>query len=202
MSDIQRSAAAGRSTAEIALTRMCDPKTSSGAEAMLLRIEELEKQVARLRLGVGSAPAASTDKPSVTASQDAEKIGTEKKAPSVSTGTTAAAVNTSTVTGEASSVPTPYKRWANAVERIGDIKRPLSVQFISAAAYTADARSFTIIMSPFFAKRLRSSEDDLAILRGILSEMEGCAPAEIHLDIQEKGVSNRGFLSELETSVE
>ncbi len=200
LSDIQRSSVFGRSTAEIALTRMCDPKTSSGEEALLLRIEELEKQVARLRLGVGSAPAAPTDDP--PKATDAEKHTAKKTTPAVGKEKTTADTASSAAPAQTTGTPAPYKKWASAVESIAQIKRPLSVQFISAAAYTADARTFTIIMSPFFAKRLRTSEDDLAILRGILSEMEGCAPSEICLDIREKGAKEQGFLSELETSAE
>lgn len=196
LSDIQRSASAGRSIAEIALTRMCDAKTTATAEAMLVRIEELEKQVAMLKLGVGGTPTASpTDSPRPAPAQAPKPPRTkpvdEPKAPDAPTA----------ARPSAPPALAPYKKWSRAVERIGEIKRPLSVQFISAAAYTADARTFVVVMSPFFAQRLRASEADLSILRGILSELEGCEASDIRLDIQDKN-SAKNLISEIEETMD
>ncbi len=198
LGDIGRGSGTGRSTAEIALTRLCDAKTAATAEAMLVRIEELEKQVAMLKLGVPSTP-------SPTASAAAEEPvaptpTAEKPKEPTRTSPTLTESAPPTVT-PAAGQPQPYRKWSRVIERIGEIKRPLSVQFIGAAAYTADARSFTVEMSSFFAKKLLASEGDMAILKGILAELEGCDAASIHLDIQEKRASGGQLFGELERSL-
>ncbi len=192
LSDMQRSAAAGRSIAEIALTRMCDPKASATAEALLLRIEDLEKQVAKLTLGVGVAPRPT---PSSAPAAQPTKVAPTAPAPAPSDN------SRHTEAPAARRTLAPYKSWARVVERIGEIKQPLSVQFISAAAYTADHRTFTVVMGAFFAKRLQSSESDLAILRGILAQIEECDPADIRLDIQTKETA-KSFLSEIKETMD
>jgi len=198
LGDIGRGSGTGRSTAEIALTRLCDAKTAATAEAMLVRIEELEKQVAMLKLGVPSTPSptasAAAEEP-VAPTPTAEK---PKEPTRTSPTLTESAPPTAT---PAAGQPQPYRKWSRAIERIGEIKRPLSVQFIGAAAYTADARSFTVEMSSFFAKKLLASEGDMAILKGILAELEGCDAASIHLDIQEKRASGGQLFGELERSL-
>ena len=48
---MQRAQNSKRSIAEIALTRMCDAKASSSPEALALRIEELERELSKLKFG-------------------------------------------------------------------------------------------------------------------------------------------------------
>lgn len=196
--DIQRSAGAARSTAEIALTRLCDPKTAATAEAMLVRIEELEKQVAMLRLGVSATGGQTAPQPSPATPAPPPEQKAPLREPSVKDAPIAQKARASSPVTEGK--PLPYKRWSRAVERIGEIKRPLSVQFINAAAYTADGRAFTVVMTPFFAKKLRASEGDVAILKGILAELEGCDAASIRLDIRDKGAGGEDPSEELERS--
>ena len=52
MADMQRAINSKRAIAEITLTRMCDTKLSESNESLLLRIEELEKAVRMMKLGV------------------------------------------------------------------------------------------------------------------------------------------------------
>ena len=52
---LQKTGIARRAAAEIALTRMCDPKLGTTPEAMLARVEELEKEVKRLKIGIPAA---------------------------------------------------------------------------------------------------------------------------------------------------
>ena len=72
------------------------------------------------------------------------------------------------------------------MERIGELKRSLSVQFISATATVAPTHHYTISMGSFFAKRLSGSESDLAIVRGVIAELEGVAPSEITVTVVDK----------------
>lgn len=59
---LQKTGIARRAAAEIALTRMCDPRLGTTPEAMLARLEELEKEVKRLKVGI--PPARISDKSS------------------------------------------------------------------------------------------------------------------------------------------
>lgn len=55
---LQKTGVARRAAAEIALTRMCDARLGTTPEAMLARIEELEREVKKLRIGGPPRPAA------------------------------------------------------------------------------------------------------------------------------------------------
>ena len=182
---IQRLGGAGRSVAELTLMRMCDEKMSPSPEAVLLRMEELEKQMARLKLGAPVSRPSPAPEESMPATEVPATVSEESPAEKSTEGT----------------APVPYKRWLRAVEKIGDVKRSLSVQFKNSAAYSADGRSFVITMSPFFAKRLTDSSDDAAILRGVLADLEGCAPGDIRLDIRPMAAGKTDFISELADTI-
>ena len=70
------------------------------------------------------------------------------------------------------------------VERIGEIKTSLSVQYLQSRAYVMPDGSYLIRMNSFFASRLSGSDTDLAILRGIIAEGEGKAADEVRLVIE------------------
>ena len=59
---LRRSSGDRRATAELALTRLAEPRLSTSPEALLARVEELEKQVALLRTGA-SVPQPAVKKP-------------------------------------------------------------------------------------------------------------------------------------------
>ncbi len=61
---LQKTGVSRRASLEIALTRMCDPRLSSAPESLVARIEELEKELALLR--VGGVPARATVPPAET----------------------------------------------------------------------------------------------------------------------------------------
>jgi DNA polymerase-3 subunit gamma/tau len=136
MADMQRAFNSKRSIAEIALTKMCEPKLTTSAEALLVRVEELEKQISMLRLGIP------------VQNQEAKPTRPvhnviEKKAESS--------------TDRSASVAQPclpYERWQTVIERISELKKSLSSQFIGAKAYKISENSFVINMNEFFASRL------------------------------------------------
>ena len=175
--EMQRGTVAKRSLAEITLTRMCDPHLSQSPEALAVRIEELEKQISMMRMGaiaVAANPSPVATKPvaSVTPSTPAPASAPAAPSPAVSEPTSGATC--------------AYRKWSRVVERIGELKRSLSVQFISATATVAPTHHYTISMGSFFAKRLSGSESDLAIVRGVIAELEGVAPSEITVTVVDK----------------
>ncbi len=176
--EMQRGTASKRSLAEITLTRMCDPHLSQNPEALAVRIEELEKQISMMRMGaiaIADAPAVSDRKSAPSAVAD------EPKTPKA-----AAPAPTSAPQMKTGEAPTAYRKWSRVVERIGELKRSLSVQFISASATVAPTHCYTIYMGSFFAKRLSESEADLAIVRGVIAELEGVRQSEITVSVVDK----------------
>ena len=84
------------------------------------------------------------------------------------------------------------------LERISEIKKPLSSIFFGARAFRMGS-SFAIQLKPFFLERLKSSSADIAILRGVIAECEGIQPDAVKLSLgvmsDEKGP---GVLSDLD----
>lgn len=166
MADMQRATNSKRSIAEIALTRMCDPRLVASAEALAVRIEELEKQISMMKLGIGVS-AASQPEIKQSSAPINEKTDIKPQEASV-----------------ADEKMQPYDRWQSARERIGELKRSLSSQFNGSSAYRLGAGSFLVRMSDFFAERLKSGTSDYAILKGVLAELEGVTPADITVSVE------------------
>ena len=186
LADMQRATNSKRSIAEIALTRMCSARLMATPEALAARIEELEKQITLLKMGVPTQPIAQT-----------EQKPTEKKAEP--TAPKAVEVREEKRAPEASSAPTPYGNFGEVLERISEIKKSLSSQFVSGKAYRASRTDFIIQLNKFFADRLNSSEADKAIVRGVIAELEGLAPSEVNVRFEEKGAEKgNGALSDLD----
>lgn len=173
--DMQRASDAVRGIAEIALTRMCDPKLMATPEALAARVDDLEKQISAWKLGA-VLPTQPSD---VTASRPIDRGAADIH------DTSAQPSKPSTAVG--ATQPKPYGKWARVVERIGEIKRSLSVQFISATAEEVSPRSILLTMNPFFAKKLSGSDADIAMIKGVIAELESCHPSEIAISIREKG---------------
>ena len=197
MADMQRAFNSKRSIAEIALTRMCDARSAITPEALALRVDELEKEISKLKMGVGttSAPAAEavTVLPPVKESAPVtEPVSAPAPKPSDKGVNTTKTAKTENKTGQSASDAPPtatkktvaYAAWESVVERIGEIKTSLSVQFIKSRAYVRPDGTYLIRMNSFFAGRLAGNENDLKILRGVIAEREGVSPADVRLVIE------------------
>jgi len=185
MADMQRAFNSKRSIAEIALTRMCDPKLTSSAESLAVRIEELEKEVSMLRLGVPVAPSPKKEERIAEIKKPTEKAVEAAKPQSVTT----------------SSAPELYPLWGSVIERIRELKRSLASGIASATVYRAGENKFTVKLSDFFAKKLASDEADFAIVRGVIAQIEGKNPAEIVLHIESANKPLGTAFSEIENAL-
>ena len=182
LDDMQRASNAKRSIAEIALTRMCDPKLLPTAEALAVRIEELEKQIAMIKMGVTVAPTAE-----------------EKKAVETKVATVKEEAGEPSPEKKKENSPEPYSAWSGVLERIAEIKKSLSSQFVGARATRLSESSFLIEMSGFFADKLSSSPADMSIVRGVIAEKEGKNPAEVSVTVKAKSSGMQGgFNSDLD----
>ena len=169
MADMQRAFNSKRSIAEITLTRMCDPRLSASNESLLLRIEELEKAVKMMKLGVPQA---------VTSDTVVIKPKTDTKASDAESKNSAPEQKKKAVSLQL------YSGWGDVLGKISEVKMSLSAGFAGASVYTDGQGAYYLRMSDFFSKKLSSNETDLAIVRGIIAEYEGKNSAEIKLVIE------------------
>ena len=197
MADMQRAFNSKRSIAEIALTRMCDAKSSMSPEALALRVDELERELSMMKLGVGTAQRIVNDEtnvkvlPTVKIIEEKQEEKPDEPAKSVSM----PAVNVS-------AKPVKYERWQYAVERIGELKRSLAVQLKTSQAYRRPDGSFLLRMNSFFAKNILANNDDLSIIRGIIAEKEGVPSEEVRINIEPIDTSSIGdFSDEIENNI-
>ena len=169
MADMQRAFNSKRSIAEIALTRMCDTRLSESNEALALRIEELERSVKMLKLGVTpvAQPLVEHPEPKSIESKTQQKVIEPK--------------NKSTKSPATLSL---YSGWGSVIKKIAELKRSLSATIAAASVYTDGCGTFVIRMSDFFADKLSSNETDISIVRGTIAENERKSAAEIKIVIE------------------
>ena len=185
MADMQRALNSKRAIAEITLTRMCDSRLSFDAESLTLRMEELERTVKMLKLGVpASIPAVAADeskqqKTDVKAEQNTKSISELKKTENKSLAL--------------------YTDWGIVLKKIAELKRSLSVGFAGASVYTDGDSNYVIRMSGFFLDKLKSSATDIAIVRGVIAEHEGKSPEQIRLVIENKDNKSEKNDSEIDS---
>ena len=190
MADMQRAFNSKRSIAEIALTRMCDAKSAQSPEALALRIEELEKSVSMLRLGIGSSSLASIEEsvtvlPTVKAAADEEVL---------------------TPALEADNNPNNkekkialYGDWTCVVEKIAELKRSLASRLKDAKVYKVQNGPYLVRLSDFFAKMISSNPEELAILRGIIAEVDGISPDNVEIAIEPLDTRSSKYSDELDS---
>ncbi len=178
MADMQRAFNSKRSIAEIALTRMCDARTEVTPEALALRVDELEKELSMLKMGVGSTGRIVNDAESVTVLPPVKEADVEDQ------NNESDLSKTSDKPKQKADRPTKYSAWGEIVERIAELKTSLSVQFNKSIAYRTSDGAFHIRMNSFFASRLASSDTDLSIVRGVIAERERMDANDVRLVIE------------------
>lgn len=181
MADMQRAFNSKRSIAEITLTRMCDPKLSGSVEALAARVEELEKQVTMLKLGV-SVPVAQQAVAEPEPVTEEKPIAKPEKSES------------------APDELAPYAEWGKVLEKIGVLKRSLSAG-ISGATVLRRGDTFLLKLGDFFARKLSESETDMQIVRGVIAEVEGKSPAQITVKVTAASRQSSSSLADIEEAL-
>ena len=188
MADMQRAVNSKRSIAEIALTRMCDPKLSATPESLTLRVEELERELSLLKLG---APAHIEKTLTEAPAKKAEAPKPEPKVEPVSAIPKAEAPKIQNTTA------VEYTRWQSVLERIGELKVSLSVQFIRSSV-TREGNIFNIKMSDIFAKKFSSSVADVELVKGVIAEIEKINKSDIIINVSSQGAGGGSPADELD----
>ena len=173
MADMQRAFNSKRSIAEIALTRMCEARSAVSLEALALRVEELERELAKVKLEGVTAPSADsvTILPTTRVDEAEDKIA-EDTTPKES------------AAQPKSSAIRPYEKWGAVLARIAEIRAAMSAKFLNSRAYIKADGAYLIRMNSFFARNIASSEQDLNLLRGAIAEIESASSKDIKVEIE------------------
>ena len=189
---MQRTGESTRSVAEIALTRMCDPKTAASPEALALRVETLEKELSRLKFS-GALRAFQE----ATVPPEAAEAQKESPQPAVPPPPLPAEP-----TGAAPEPPVPYTRWGRVVREIGNAKASLYSPLSKATVLRCADGRFLIKVPAFFARMIAQDGADLSLIAGMLAEAEHCDPQAIRVEIAEQtSADHRTFIEELEDAL-
>lgn len=184
MADMQRAFNSKRSIAEIALTRMCDAKLVLTAESLAVRVEELERTVSMIKLGV----------PMTANPRDTEAVKVKPVEIEVAPAITAEEMP------QQGNTPMLYSDWGYVIEKISGIKKSLSAGIASATVYKCGG-VFILRLNDFFAKKLAESEADFAIVRGVIAEAEGKNPQDITVKIETAAKPVGSAFSEIENAL-
>lgn len=184
MADMQRAFNSKRSIAEIALTRMCDSRLDSSVEALVDRIETLERELSMLKYGAGTTVKRPVETPAVPKEKTVEPTVEEKKTSETQ-----------------SSSETPYSSWSRVVERIREIKPALSASIQNAAVTAKGNGEFKIKLDTFFAKRLSDSEQDMAVICGVISECEGISADRVKITVEAAQIKRESVFSDIENAL-
>ena len=172
LADLQRARESKRSVAEIALTRMCDPRLGSGEEALLTRLEELESAVSRLKFGI---PAVKEQTEPLTEAKQQNSV------PENNPDDAKAAVSVSEKLAD--SEPKPYSKWGRIVLNAAGLKNSLYSALTKTAAFVMPDGSFLLKTNAFFKQRITADAEAIAMIKGLIAECENKSAADIKFTV-------------------
>ena len=181
---LRRSSGDRRATAELALTRLAEPRLSVSPEALLARVEELEKQVALLRTGVSvPQPAAKNPSPVVSptpAPASAKEAQKEEKKPAPEKKPVETPApegkKEKTEKNDADAVPVP--KWNLILDEFGRIK-PSLVPFMRGSTATVSSGVVTVTLTVgMFLSLVDGDETAKTVLMSLLTD-HGTAASSI-----------------------
>lgn len=169
---MQRVGFTKRSTAELALTRLCEPRLSTDPTALLARIGKLEEETARLRLGV---PA---EMPTPRPIPKEEREGKKPLAPAApaeepSAPPVAKPVPAVTAMKDKKEGFRPLACWGEVVESLSAQKSSIAGFLSKTKAFYAEEKGFLLRTESEFIVNILKREDVLLSLRSVISEKMG-----------------------------
>lgn len=182
MADMQRAFNSKRSIAEIALTRMCDAKAVVSVEALVQRVEELEKTISMMKLGVP------TGTPNKLSDNVSRSPYTDKHSE----------IDMSKSSIKNDNVRQKYEKWEDILERIAELKHSLRSGLSSSEVYK-NGDSYTILLNDIFYKILLSNPNDVELIRGIIAEKEKKARENIKIEFKSFNKKAETVFSDLDS---
>ncbi len=172
LSDLLLARESKRSVVEIAIIKMCDPKLDGSNEALILRLEELESTVSKLKFGAAS---------SMPLNNSVKKAESDLKDEKVSE--SIEGENKESIT---SMSVMPYQNWRRVVSLIEPVKRSILAPLQKAVVQILPNGSFLIKVDPFFVKVIGESLENMSIIKGFIAECENKSPDEISVNVSAK----------------
>ncbi|MBO6020381.1 MAG: hypothetical protein J6P88_04255 [Clostridia bacterium] len=168
---LRRGSGDRRAAAELALTRLSEPRLSTSPEALLARIEELEKQVALLRTG-GVAPQTTAKKESpapVPGKPEKADGAKEEKMPEQPPEKSSDAPAKKEPKKSAESAE-PISKWNLILEEFGQVK-PAMLPFMRGSSATLSDGVATVSLTVgMFLTLVDGDETAKTVLLSLLSE--------------------------------
>ncbi len=190
---MQRAGASRRAVAELALTRLCDPKLSSGEEALLARISELEAALALLRGGAEPPAAPRAPKPPAQRAAPAPGAPVPAKA-AVPENEPRAAHAEDKVSYRA------FAGWREVTEELGRRNASMAAPLNGSSAAISSEGHLVVRVGNAFFLTLLNKEESLATIRAVASSLSGVAVASV--EIQSTGTKKSdSVLEELERAL-
>ncbi|MBQ8290346.1 MAG: DNA polymerase III subunit gamma/tau [Clostridia bacterium] len=189
LADLQRARESKRSIAEIALAKLCDARLTSTPEALVLRIEELEREVSRLKLG---APAVSSVAAPLAAEEasDSTQSAPPKVAPAVP------------IAPAQATQDRPYKNWSRVIAKIETLGPSIYTPLTKAVAQVLADGSYLIKVDAFFVRIISDIPENVAIIKGSIAEVEGTDASAVRVSIVKKDQGDTPTLAdELEDAI-
>ena len=169
---LRRGSGDRRATAELALTRLSEPRLSTSPEAMLARIEELEKQVALIRTGGVAPQPASKPEPTEPPSSPAPAKSGSKKAEKkpASADEKPATPPAKNKPEKSADSPEPIAKWNLILDEFGRVK-PALLPFMRGSSATLSGGVATIALTVgMFLTLVDGDETAKTVLLSLLSE--------------------------------
>ncbi|MBE6655444.1 MAG: DNA polymerase III subunit gamma/tau [Ruminococcaceae bacterium] len=158
---LQKATLAKRSTAELTLIRLCEPRLSADTTALLSRLSKLEEEVSRLRLGIPD------ETPIAIQAEASASESAIKEAPKNAMETDARSKNVSTDEFKA------LAYWPRLLEALMERKPSLLGFFQKSKGYYNKEKGFLIKVASEFAASLIAGPDISLTVKTLLSEFEG-----------------------------
>ncbi len=170
---MQRVGFSKRSTAEITLTRMCEPRLSTSAEALLARIAKLEEEVSKLKIGaVAATPIESAKIEQITPEEMAERHIIEEAAPTPSVNSTVSSPTNVKAPRAADDAYRLLSYWDEIVETAAERKPSIAGFLAKTKAYYSSSRGFMIQVASDFVANVINRPDILVDVKSLISEHE------------------------------
>lgn len=165
---MQRVGFTKRSTAEITLTRMCEPRLSSSSEALLARIGKLEEEISHLKMGVTTVPIEAARIQQITP-EEAEKqnLGGDEAEKT--------AAKDEKRPESAKAAEDTYRLlsyWQELIERLSERKPSIAGFIAKTRGYYAGKKGFMVQVTSDFIANIINRPEFLLDIKSLMSEYE------------------------------
>ena len=167
---LRRGSGDRRATAELALTRLAEPRLSTSPEAMLARLEDLEHQVARLRTGVTLPSPKKQETPPQGSAPEEKPAPKEEKNPEPKPEKPAPAKKEKEAPKTTSDAPAPVAKWNLILDEFGRVK-PALLPFMRGSTATLSGDTVTVTLTVgMFLSLVDGDETAKTVLLSVLSD--------------------------------